>query len=81
MKVPIDQQACFNLDAPTLSTYQTEAEGAVYWFVWCKHCEVYHCHGPAEGHREAKCMDSVSPYYFAGYNLAYAGQMEKPYRE
>ena len=48
----------------------------VLWLmsVWCKHCQTWHDHGPAEGHREAHCQDWTSPYWKNGYNPAYAGK-------
>ena len=72
MKVPIDDFACINLDAPTLPAYEVFVD-SVYWIEWCKHCKVWHRHGPAEGHREAHCRDASSPYWDTGYNLAFAG--------
>ena len=74
MKVPIDTHACLDLDAPTLPAYEAFVDGSVYWLVWCDHCQVWHRHGPAEGHREAHCFDSGSPYWRQGYNLAFAGE-------
>jgi hypothetical protein len=56
MKVPIDDCACINLDAPVLPAYEAFVSGSVYWLVWCEHCGTYHRHGPAEGHREAHCV-------------------------
>ena len=74
MKVPIDDYACLNLDAPTLSAYSATVDGSTYWLVWCEYCGLWHKHGPAEGHREAHCVDSDSPYWKNGYNLALAGE-------
>jgi hypothetical protein len=74
MKVPIDDYACIDLDAPVLPACETISNGSVRWLVWCDHCDVYHRHGPAEGHREAHCNDSASPYWNTGYNLALAGK-------
>ena len=74
MKVPIDEVAVIDLDAPVLSAYEAKYRGVVRWFVWCKHCDAWHDHGPAEGHREAHCPDQSSPYWKTGYNLAYAGK-------
>ena len=73
MKIPIDDCACIDLDAPVLPAYETVVNGSVRWLVWCDHCDVYHRHGPAEGHREAHCNDPASPYWKSGYNLALAG--------
>ena len=78
MKVPISDTAVIDLDAPVLPAYKARI-GTVRWLVWCKHCQVWHQHGPAEGHREAHCNDSASPYWRTGYNLAYAGEWEKFY--
>jgi hypothetical protein len=75
MKVPIDDYACIDLDAPVLPAYEAFVSGSVYWLVWCDHCSKHHRHGPAEGHREAHCNDPASPYYWTGYNLAYAGRL------
>ena len=70
MKVPINQVACIDLDAPTLPAERIKVKGVVRWRVWCRHCGEWHYHGPAEGHREAHCHDSNSPYWRSGYNLA-----------
>ncbi len=58
--------ACISLDAPTLPPEELISR----WRVWCRHCEAWYFHGPAEGHREAHCQDSSSPYWRSGYNLA-----------
>ena len=76
MKVPIDKHAVLNLEAPVLPAYEATIGGAIRWVAWCKHCRTWHKHGPAEGHREAHCQDSSSPYWKHGYNLAYAGKMK-----
>ena len=73
MKVPIDDYACIDLDAPVLPAYETVSTGSVRWLVWCDHCDVYHRHGPAEGHREAHCNDPTSRYWRSGFSLALAG--------
>jgi hypothetical protein len=65
MKVPIDEVAVVNLDAPVLPATSCG-------LVWCKHCQVWHEPGPAEGHRESHCHDASSPHWRNGYNLAYA---------
>ena len=64
MKVPIDDYACIDLDAPVLPAYEAFVSGSIYWLVWCEHCGTYHRHGPAEGHREAHCNDPASPWGF-----------------
>ena len=76
MKVPIDDVAAIDLDAPTLRAYEAFVDGSTYWLVWCRHCREWHSHGPAEGHREAHCLDQSSPYRKTGYNLAFAGKVE-----
>ena len=73
MKVPISEFAVIDLEAPVLSAYEVVIDGVTHWVVWCVHCGEWHKHGPAEGHREAHCQDSRSPYWKLGYNLAYAG--------
>ena len=73
MRVPISDSHAIDLDAPTLSAYEAAINGVSCWVVWCKHCRKFHRHGAAEGHREAHCNDSTSPYWKTGYNLAYAG--------
>lgn len=73
MKIPINECAVIDLDAPVLPAYETIVDESVYWLVWCGHCREWHQHGPAEGHREAHCNDPASPYWKRGYNLAYAG--------
>ena len=70
MKIPISEYACLDLDAPTLPAREVVINGATRWAVWCRHCGVFHYHGPAEGHREAHCGDPASPYWRSGYNLA-----------
>ena len=75
MKVPIDDYACLNLDAPTLPSYSAVVDDSTYWLVWCKYCGRWHKHGPAEGHRESHCVDLGSPYWENGYNLALAGEL------
>ena len=73
MKVPISDCRVIDLDAPTLPAY--EARIAV------PRCgssgRKWHRHGAAEGHREAHCQDSRSPYWKTGYNLAYAGKWKE----
>jgi hypothetical protein len=81
VKVPIDEVACIDLDAPVLPAYERRIDGAVRWCVWCKHCGEWHDHGPAEGYREAHCRDQTSPYWKSGYNLAYAGQWRNRLKE
>lgn len=81
MKVPIDSHAVIDLSAPVLSAYERLIKGVTRWLVWCKHCGTWHSHGPSEGHREAHCQDSSSPYWNRGYNLAYAGRWEDRHRE
>jgi hypothetical protein len=80
MKVPISEYDLIDLDAPVLPAFEASAGGAKKWLVWCKHCNVWHRHGPAEGHREAHCHDPQSPYWRMGYNLAYAGPWENQQR-
>ncbi len=74
-----------------LTAEPVEVDGVTKYSVWCKHCQVWHFHGPMEGHRIAHCTDRASPYWKTGYNLALAhvtlldiesGQMatENPYR-
>jgi len=77
MKVPISDHALIDLDAPVLPAYDTVVGGSAHWLVWCRHCQAWHRHGPAEGHREAHCKDSSSPYWKTGYNLAYAGKWKE----
>jgi hypothetical protein len=74
MKVPISDYALIDLDVPVLPAFEAVVKGITHWVVWCKHCEKWHWHGSAEGHREAHCKDSSSPYWNTGYNLAYAGE-------
>jgi hypothetical protein len=54
MKVPINDYACINLDAPTLPAYKAFVSGSVYWLVWCNHCGKHHRHGPTQEYREPK---------------------------
>jgi hypothetical protein len=74
LKVPIDDYAFIDLDAPTVPAFDTFIDGSAYWLVWCKYCRIWHRHGPAEGYREAHCLDQDSPYWKTGYNLALAGE-------
>ena len=66
MKVPISDNAVIDLEAPVVSAFGARIKGTVRWLVWCKHCQVWHKHGPGEGHREAHCLDSTSPYWRKG---------------
>jgi hypothetical protein len=79
MKVPIGVCHFVDLDAPVLSAYEVVVDGVTHWVVWCEHCRKWHHHGAAEGHREAHCKDSSSPYWKQGYNLAFAGQWKEEY--
>ena len=74
MKVPIDDYACIDLDAPVLPAYEAFVGGSVCWLVWCNHCGKHHRHGPTEGHRETHCNDVASLSWKSGYNLAYGGR-------
>ncbi len=55
MKVPINQCSAIDLDAPVLPAYEVVTKGVTRWLVWCKHCRVWHRHGPGKGQREAHC--------------------------
>jgi hypothetical protein len=77
VKVPIDEYAVIDLDAPVLPAYEAIIKGVTHWMVWCKFCNKWHRHGAAEGHREAHCQDSSSPYWKQGYNLAFAGKWKE----
>jgi hypothetical protein len=77
MKVPIDEVAVISLDAPVLSAYEARVKGVTRWFVWCRYWREWHSHGPGAGHREAHCLDQSSPYWKTGYNLAFAGKVER----
>jgi hypothetical protein len=81
MKVCISDFSVIALEAPALPAYEAIIGGATRWIIWCKHCAEWHWHGPAEGHREAHCQDSSSPYWKSGYNLAYAGKWRKDGRK
>jgi hypothetical protein len=72
MKVPIDNVACINLDAPVLPAHRVRSKrtGAIRFRVWCRFCGRWHYHGPATGHREAHCTSPSSPYFRTGYDLA-----------
>ena len=72
MRVPINEFAFLDLDAPTLPAHElvNEETGVVQWTVWCKHCREWHSHGAGEGHREAHCTEPGSPYLVSGYNLS-----------
>ena len=62
MKVPISDTAVIDLEAPVLLAYRVRIGQTVRWLAWCKHCQIWHQYGPGEGHREAHCNDSASPY-------------------
>lgn len=74
MKLSFDGYSRVDLDAPILPAYEKRFGHVVRWVVWCKHCQTWHRHGPAKGHREAHCLDQSSPYWTTGYNLAFAGK-------
>jgi hypothetical protein len=69
MKIPIGHHMLHSLTAPTLRAELVEVDGCQRARVWCDHCEEWHHHGPAAGHREAHCKDQASPYLVNGYNL------------
>ena len=73
MKVPISDYALIDLDAPVLPAYEAVIHGTTCWLVWCKHCNAWHRHGAAEGHREAHCRYNMRSYWKTGYSLTYAG--------
>jgi hypothetical protein len=77
VKVPISDYAVVDLDAPVLLAYERVVDGATNWVVWCSCSQTWYSHGPAEGHREAHCLDPASPYWRTGYNLAFAGKWEE----
>jgi hypothetical protein len=57
MRVPIDESGFIDLDAPTVAAWEIiRPDGETAYLVWCKFCEVWHKHGPAEGHRIAHCQ-------------------------
>lgn len=62
-------------DLPILDAYEAFLDGSRYWLVRCEYCRTWHRHGPAEGHREAHCIDPNSPYYKRGYIIRLAGFM------
>jgi hypothetical protein len=80
MKVPISDHDRIDLDTPVLPAYEAVIKGVTRWLVWCKHCRIWHRHGAAEGHREAHCQDSSSPYWKSGYNLAFGGKWKNHVR-
>ena len=59
----------FHPHAPTFPSEQVKVNDRVLWRVWYRHCEAWHHHGPAPGHREAHCHDPLSPYERDGYNV------------
>jgi hypothetical protein len=61
---------------PILPAYADEARNLCH--VWCEHCERYHHHGLADGHRLAHCNDgrpepAETPYHRTGYWLEIVG--------
>jgi hypothetical protein len=70
MLVPISDYAFLDLDAPTVSAWEfIRVNGSTSWLV----SELWHEHGPAEGHRIAHWR-MPTPYTATGYNLAFAGE-------
>lgn len=69
MKVPLPNGQLLSLDAPTVLAIAVRENGTLRWKMWCKYCEMWHSHGPGEGHREAHC-NKETPYVQHGYNLA-----------
>ncbi len=49
MKIPIDEVAVIDLDAPVLSAYEAKYRGVVRWCVWCKHCREWQITGRLKG--------------------------------
>jgi len=43
------------------------------WSFYCQYCKTFHRHGAGEGHRNAHCHNSSSPYYMKGYYLKLEG--------
>ena len=72
--MPTSDTQLIDIDAPMLAAYEVVTLGVKRWMVRCNHCERWHRPGAAEGHREAHCNDSVSPYWKTGCNLVYAGE-------
>jgi hypothetical protein len=70
MKIAIPNGFLIEPDAPVLTAEAVKIKGRERWRVWCAHCNVHHLHGVGEGHREAHCNDTASPYWKRGYNLA-----------
>lgn len=74
-KLPIDQYAAIDLDAPVVAAYEHRTKGGAVRFVFhCPHCDALHSHGAGEGNREGHCTNPASPYHATGYNLALAGK-------
>lgn len=72
-QVPIDEYAVIDLDAPVVAAYEHRPKGGAVRFAFhCRHCDALHSHGAGEGHREAHCTNSASPFHATGYNLALA---------
>jgi hypothetical protein len=46
MKVPIPGTAVIALDTSVLPAFKARIKGTVRWVIWCKHCRVWHKHGP-----------------------------------
>lgn len=54
---------------PTLTAEPFTDGERELWRVWCDHCDEWHYHGPARGHRIAHCVGET-PYTATGYNLS-----------
>jgi hypothetical protein len=60
MKVPINEVGRISLDAPMLPAEEVQIGGVTCWRVWCRHCQAWHYHGPAEGH--ARRIAATTPH-------------------
>ena len=73
MKIVISDRPPYflDLDAPTVAAHEAITDGVRVWRIWCRYCQIWHVHGPGEGHRIAHC-DLHTPYRTTGYNLTRA---------
>ena len=70
MKICFDSTSIWDYSALTLVAESVLLDGFILRYrVWCPHCADYHYHGPRNGHREAHCHVTDSPFHKSGYNI------------
>ena len=74
LKVPAPD-GWIDFDAPSLPAYEWRHGAQHVFVVFCRHCNAWNSHLPAEGHRDNPCDRPDCPYRDTGYNLVRVGQV------